>query len=186
MGNSEGSEIDRMLGGKELYAAYGESTGWKNFQGNAMPDWESLPGGIRQAWGAVAAAVLEGRLAFLQTIPPELAPAQPVPECPIGTLGKYPWCDFPMVRQLFVDRAGKWSNSRVLAALSTLIGLALIVANAALWVQGREQIPGSVDWIAWLLAGAVGVRAAAGFEGGRKGSRSPTPAPAVVDQAGRE
>jgi hypothetical protein len=34
------------------YAAYGASVGWKNFAGNAMPEWHELPPRIQEAWRA--------------------------------------------------------------------------------------------------------------------------------------
>lgn len=39
------------------YRAYGESTGWKNFQGNKMPEFDDLPGPIQAAWRAASLAV---------------------------------------------------------------------------------------------------------------------------------
>ena len=42
--------------GKDLYIVYGSVTGFKNFQGNPMPEWEALPATIQAAWEAVAAA----------------------------------------------------------------------------------------------------------------------------------
>lgn len=39
------------------YHAYGQSTDFKNFQGNPMPEWEALPEAIQQAWEAAANAV---------------------------------------------------------------------------------------------------------------------------------
>jgi hypothetical protein len=39
------------------YQAYGESVGWKNHLGNAMPRWEDLPPSIKQAWVDSANAV---------------------------------------------------------------------------------------------------------------------------------
>jgi hypothetical protein len=55
-----------MTTGEELYNVYGESVGFKNFQGNPMPKWEDLPLPIKIAWQAVADAqksrfVPEGR-----------------------------------------------------------------------------------------------------------------------------
>jgi len=32
------------------YQAYGESTDWKNFRGDKMPEWEELPEAIQEAW----------------------------------------------------------------------------------------------------------------------------------------
>ena len=42
---------------KIAYAAYGETTGFKNFQGNPMPAWEQLGEPIQKAWIAAAEAV---------------------------------------------------------------------------------------------------------------------------------
>lgn len=42
---------------KLAYRAYGEQTGFKNFQGNPMPSWEDLGDTIRSAWVAAAGAV---------------------------------------------------------------------------------------------------------------------------------
>lgn len=39
------------------YSAYGEQTGFKNFQGNPMPSWEQLGEPIQKAWIAAAEAV---------------------------------------------------------------------------------------------------------------------------------
>lgn len=39
------------------YEAYGEWTGWKNFQGNPMPPWEQLGDNIQHAWVAAAGAI---------------------------------------------------------------------------------------------------------------------------------
>jgi hypothetical protein len=39
------------------YEAYGESVGWKDFQGTEMPKFDDLPEKIKQAWIAAADAV---------------------------------------------------------------------------------------------------------------------------------
>jgi hypothetical protein len=39
------------------YQAYGESVGWKNYQGLPMPRWDDLPPTIKQAWLDAADAV---------------------------------------------------------------------------------------------------------------------------------
>lgn len=39
------------------YTAYGDSTGWVNYQGKPMPAWDDLPDTIRQAWAAAASAI---------------------------------------------------------------------------------------------------------------------------------
>ncbi|MEV0016717.1 hypothetical protein [Streptomyces tendae] len=39
------------------YAAYGESTGNRNFRGDPMPRWEDLGEPIQTAWVAAATAV---------------------------------------------------------------------------------------------------------------------------------
>jgi hypothetical protein len=41
------------------YQAYGESVGWKNHLGKAMPRWDDLPSEIREAWRVAADAVAE-------------------------------------------------------------------------------------------------------------------------------
>lgn len=41
------------------YHAYGQSTDFKNFQGNPMPEWSSLPESIQQAWIAAVIAVYQ-------------------------------------------------------------------------------------------------------------------------------
>lgn len=48
---------------KLAYAAYGQSTDFKNYQGNPMPGWDDLGEPIQAAWEAAADAVasyLEG------------------------------------------------------------------------------------------------------------------------------
>ncbi len=45
-----------MVSAEELYQAYGESTGFKNFRGDPMPLWGDLPEMQRAAWDAVADA----------------------------------------------------------------------------------------------------------------------------------
>lgn len=42
---------------RKAYAAYGDSTGGKNFQGNPMPTFDALPDAIKAAWRAACAAV---------------------------------------------------------------------------------------------------------------------------------
>ena len=43
---------------QNAYAAYGHSTGGKNFRGEPMPTWEALPAAIQTAWRASVRAVL--------------------------------------------------------------------------------------------------------------------------------
>lgn len=38
----------------QMYRAYGQTTGFKNYQGLPMPEWEALPVAIQQAWIAAA------------------------------------------------------------------------------------------------------------------------------------
>lgn len=49
---------------KVAYRAYGETTGFKNYRGEPMPEWDGLGDRIQAAWlaavGAVAAVVREG------------------------------------------------------------------------------------------------------------------------------
>lgn len=40
--------------GQQAYAAYGEQVGFKNFQGNPMPEWADLTEIIQDAWRAAA------------------------------------------------------------------------------------------------------------------------------------
>jgi hypothetical protein len=44
---------------QKAYEAYAACTGWKNYQGNPMPQWADLPEAIRVAWRAAIAAVLD-------------------------------------------------------------------------------------------------------------------------------
>lgn len=43
---------------RSLYGAYGESAGWKNYQGLPMPRWEDLTDAIRGHWIASAREAL--------------------------------------------------------------------------------------------------------------------------------
>lgn len=49
--------------GREAYDAYGESVGWKNVRGEAMPTWDELPQKIRLAWMSAAQVVINTTLA---------------------------------------------------------------------------------------------------------------------------
>jgi hypothetical protein len=42
---------------RAAYAAYGESTGGRNYRGDPMPEWADLGEAIQQAWIAAATAV---------------------------------------------------------------------------------------------------------------------------------
>lgn len=55
-----GDAVRREELAKEAYAAYGKSTGNKNFQGQPMPKWENLPRPIQNAWVSAAVAVARG------------------------------------------------------------------------------------------------------------------------------
>lgn len=44
---------------KLAYRAYGETTDFKNFQGNPMPAWEDLGERIQKAWIAAARAIAD-------------------------------------------------------------------------------------------------------------------------------
>jgi hypothetical protein len=46
------------------YQVYGDSVDWKNFLGQAMPEWEELPARIKIAWEDVARAKDASRLAW--------------------------------------------------------------------------------------------------------------------------
>lgn len=41
------------------YAAYGQTTNYKNYQGNPMPNWDDLGVAIQTAWVAAAEAVAD-------------------------------------------------------------------------------------------------------------------------------
>jgi hypothetical protein len=43
--------------GKVAYDAYGESRGWKVYNGDAMPTWDEQSPELREAWDAAAQAV---------------------------------------------------------------------------------------------------------------------------------
>lgn len=47
------------MNGEVLYNVYGAAVGFKNFQGNPMPEWADLPDAIKHAWEAVARAKVE-------------------------------------------------------------------------------------------------------------------------------
>lgn len=44
---------------KAAYQAYGETTNFKNYQGNPMPAWEDLGATIQDAWIAAADRVAD-------------------------------------------------------------------------------------------------------------------------------
>lgn len=44
---------------KVAYQGYGESTGFKNYQGLPMPEWEGLGVKIQTAWVSAVCAVLD-------------------------------------------------------------------------------------------------------------------------------
>lgn len=48
---------DQIVLAKLAYAAYGQSTDFKNYQGNPMPAWADLGPAIQAAWVAAAGAV---------------------------------------------------------------------------------------------------------------------------------
>lgn len=45
---------------EQAYHAYGSVTNWKNYKGDPMPTFESLPVKIQEAWGSFAKRVLGG------------------------------------------------------------------------------------------------------------------------------
>lgn len=44
---------------ESAYAAYGDIVDWKNFRGEPMPDFDSLPEIIQQAWAAACEATID-------------------------------------------------------------------------------------------------------------------------------
>lgn len=53
-GEFTGQQVDDA---RAAYAAYGETTGHKNFRGEPMPEWEGLGDTIQRAWVNAAATV---------------------------------------------------------------------------------------------------------------------------------
>lgn len=53
------------------YLAYGQTTDFKNFQGNPMPAWQELPEKIQEAWGAAVKAVADNVIHFCHTQMPD-------------------------------------------------------------------------------------------------------------------
>jgi hypothetical protein len=50
-------ELDWLA--RQAYRAYGQATGFKNYQGNPMPDFDDLGKKIQLAWRAAARQVTE-------------------------------------------------------------------------------------------------------------------------------
>jgi hypothetical protein len=50
---------------KVAYAAYGNSTGHRNFMGHPMPDWDELTAAVQRAWVEAAGAVALSAIADL-------------------------------------------------------------------------------------------------------------------------
>ncbi|MDX3294598.1 hypothetical protein PV569_12870 [Streptomyces scabiei] len=50
---------------RTAYAAYGNSTGHRNFMGHAMPDWDELTAAVQMAWIEAAGAVAIASIAQL-------------------------------------------------------------------------------------------------------------------------
>lgn len=50
---------DQVALAKVAYRAYGETTGFKNFRGEPMPDWDDLGDTIQRAWISAAGAVAD-------------------------------------------------------------------------------------------------------------------------------
>jgi hypothetical protein len=48
---------DQVDDARTAYAAYGDTTGHRNFRGEPMPEWTDLGDTIQRAWIAAAAAV---------------------------------------------------------------------------------------------------------------------------------
>lgn len=74
--------------GRTAYAAYGATTGFKNFRGEPMPTWYDLPSTIQQAWVAAGQAVAQAMLQAVNTPPPQLVDPETTKSC---TLCGYVW-----------------------------------------------------------------------------------------------
>jgi hypothetical protein len=61
------SEDEKLPLAQKAYAAYGRSTGFKNYQGNPMPEWEALPVAVQTAWKKAAEEVYHLTLAMFIT-----------------------------------------------------------------------------------------------------------------------
>lgn len=48
---------EQLIMAKLAYGAYGQTTGFKNFQGNPMPNWDDLGETIQGAWIAAADSI---------------------------------------------------------------------------------------------------------------------------------
>lgn len=73
------------------YAAYGQSTGHKNYQGQPMPDWDELTDRIQLAWieaaGAIAMATMEALTGVQHTLEPSIGDIVLVPVDPAENNG---------------------------------------------------------------------------------------------------
>lgn len=50
-------EDDQIIMAKLAYGAYGQTTDFKNYQGNPMPRWDDLGDTIQAAWVSAANAI---------------------------------------------------------------------------------------------------------------------------------
>lgn len=57
---------DQIIMAKLAYGAYGQTTNFKNYQGNPMPAWDALGDTIQGAWVSAVNAVV----GYLQDGPP--------------------------------------------------------------------------------------------------------------------
>lgn len=51
--------VDHGSLAQQLYEAYGDSVGWKNYMGFPMPPWELLSDTVKDGWAAVARKAAE-------------------------------------------------------------------------------------------------------------------------------
>jgi len=73
---------DQIVMAKLAYAAYGQTTNFKNFQGNPMPNWDQLGDTIQAAWVSASNAVasyLEGPPAADEAAAPARGPIDEFP-----------------------------------------------------------------------------------------------------------
>jgi hypothetical protein len=73
---TDAPDDDQIVMAKLAYGAYGQTTDFKNYQGNPMPAWDALGDAIQAAWVAAVNAVV----GYLQDGPPALDESGMIPD----------------------------------------------------------------------------------------------------------